>query len=58
MITKYNVEAGILLGNIQHMDDTLIGTLVIKITGEDENIKNAINYLKENNVLVEEVNYE
>lgn len=56
MILKYNVEASILLGNIQHMDDTLIGTLVIKITGEDENIKNAINYLKENNVLVEEVN--
>ena len=58
MITKYNVEASILLGNIQHMDDTLIGTLVIKITGKDENIKNAINYLKENNVLIEEVNYE
>ena len=40
------------------MDDTLIGTLVIKITGEDKNIKDAINYLKENNVLIEEVNYE
>ena len=58
MITKYNVEASILLGNIQHLDDTLIGTLVIKITGEDDNIKKAIKYLQENNVLVEEVNYE
>lgn len=58
MVTKYSVEASILLGNIQHMDDTLIGTLVIKITGEDKNIKDAINYLKENNVLIEEVNYE
>lgn len=58
MITKYNVEASILLGNIQHLDDTLIGTLVIKITGEDDNIQSAIKYLQENNVLVEEVNYE
>ena len=58
MIVKYNVEVSILLGNIQHMDDTLIGTLVIKITGENDNIKDAINYLKENNVLVEEVEYE
>lgn len=58
MIAKYNVEASILLGNIQHLDDTLIGTLVIKITGEDNNIQSAIKYLQENNVLVEEVNYE
>lgn len=58
MIVKYNVEVSILLGNIQHMDNTLIGTLVIKITGSDENIKNAISYLKENNVLIEEVEYE
>ncbi|MDE6357650.1 MAG: ATP-binding cassette domain-containing protein [Eubacteriales bacterium] len=58
MISKYNVEVSILLGNIQNMNNTLIGTLVIKITGENENIKKGIEYLKENNVIVEEVQNE
>lgn len=57
MISKYNVEVSILLGNIQNMDNTLIGTLVIKISGEAENIKKSIDYLIENNVIVEEVQY-
>lgn len=55
MISKYNVEVSILLGNIQNMNNTLIGTLVIKISGEDENIRKGIEYLKENNVIIEEV---
>ncbi|MDE6182602.1 MAG: ATP-binding cassette domain-containing protein [Eubacteriales bacterium] len=58
MISQYNVEVSILLGNIQNMNNTLIGTLVIKITGEDENIRKGIEYLKENNVIVEEVQNE
>lgn len=58
MIVKFNVEVSILLGNIQHMDDTLIGTLVIKITGQNQNIQKAIDYLRQNNVIVEEVKYE
>ncbi len=57
MISTYNVEVSILLGNIQHMDDNLVGTLVIKITGADEDIKKSIEYLKQNEVIVEEVSY-
>lgn len=55
VISKYNVEVSILLGNIQNINNTLIGTLVIKITGEKENIQKSIDYLRENNVIVEEV---
>ena len=57
MISTYNVEVSILLGNIQHMDVNLVGTLVIKITGADEDIKKSIEYLKQNEVIVEEVSY-
>lgn len=55
MISNYNVVVSILLGNIQNMNNTLIGTLVIKITGDSDCVKSAICYLRENDVLVEEV---
>lgn len=58
MISKFNLEVSILLGNIQNMDNTLVGSLLIKINGEGENIKKGIEYLKENNVIVEEVRFE
>lgn len=58
MISKFNLEVSILLGNIQNMDNTLVGSLLIKINGEGENIKKGIEYLKENNVIVEEVTFE
>ncbi len=51
MIKKYDVDAAILLGNIQSMENMLVGTLVLRINGA--NTDEAINYLKENDVLVE-----
>lgn len=56
MIKTHNVEVAILLGNIQHMDNMLVGTLVIKINGEEQDIKDSIEYLKKNKVLVEVLN--
>lgn len=56
MIVKNNVEAAILLGNIQHIDNMLLGTLVIRITGKTENINSAVKYLRDNGVLVEVLN--
>lgn len=56
MIKKYEVEAAILLGNIQHMEDMLVGTLVIKLNGSDGAIQSAIEYLRERKVLVEVLN--
>lgn len=56
MIKSHNVEVAILLGNIQHMENMLVGTLVIKIKGEKKDIDSSIDYLKNNNVLVEVLN--
>lgn len=56
IVSKYNVETSILLGNIQKMNETLIGTLVVNIIGNDDNVLSAINYLKENKVEIEVIN--
>ncbi|MFI3230143.1 MAG: ATP-binding cassette domain-containing protein [bacterium] len=55
IIKKFNIELSILLGNIQDMDSTLVGTLVLKLTGNSENVLNAIEYLKQHDVIIEEV---
>lgn len=56
IISKYNVEVSILLGNINKMNETLIGTLVVNIIGNNEDILSAINYLKDNNLEIEVIN--
>lgn len=58
MIKTFDIEASILLGNIEDINDTLIGHLVLKLEGENEQIEKAINYLKENNIQVEVITYE
>lgn len=55
MITQFDVEAAILLGNIQSMENMLVGTLVLRVDGKEENVKAAVNYLKDNGVIVEVV---
>ncbi len=55
IIKKFNIELSILLGNIQDMDSTLVGTLVLKLTGNSQNVLNAIEYLKQHDVIIEEV---
>ncbi len=58
MIKKFDIEASILLGNIEDINNQLIGHLILKLEGEQSNISYAINYLVENNVKVEVVEYE
>lgn len=58
MIKNFDIEASIILGNIEDINDTLIGHLVLKLEGESDSIEQAIDYLKENNIIVERVAYE
>ncbi|MCD7778670.1 MAG: NIL domain-containing protein [Clostridiales bacterium] len=53
MIKNYDVTAAVLLGNIQSMENMLVGTLVLRIDGKKENIKAAVGYLKDSGVIVE-----
>lgn len=57
MIKNYNIEASILLGNIEDINHSLIGHLVLKLEGEDDDIQKSIQYLKDNNISVEVINY-
>lgn len=53
MIRLYDVDVAILLGKIQQIEATLIGTLVIKVKGDLKNIDASIRYLQDNEVIVE-----
>jgi len=50
MIKKYGVEANILLGGIDHLQQTFIGSLIIELIGEEGEIKKAVAFLQESDV--------
>lgn len=50
MIKKYDVDANILLGGIDHLQHTFVGSLIVELMGEEEEIHQAVAFLKKNNV--------
>lgn len=50
---KYNVDANIIFGNVEIIQDAPLGGLIIIISGNEEDIEDAIKYLKSKNVEVE-----
>ena len=50
---RFGVETNILSGNIEYIDDTPIGNLVVTLNGSDGAITEAIAFLKKNNIEVE-----
>ncbi len=53
MIKKFDVDANILAGKIETIQDTNVGNLVLKITGNAENVSKAVEFLRENQVGIE-----
>jgi D-methionine transport system ATP-binding protein len=53
MVRKYDVDANILYGNIDHLQDTPFGVLIIELSGQSENITFAIKYLKSQGLQIE-----
>lgn len=53
MIKQFNIEVNILSGNINELVSTCVGHLILELSGEDEEVKRAIDYLKKQNVNVE-----
>lgn len=51
--TLYNVEASILFGNIEIIQNTFLGYLLIKLKGEKDSIKYSIKYLAKNKIKIE-----
>ena len=50
---EFNVDANIIFGNVEIIQESPLGGLIVIIKGQEEQIKKVINYLKENNVEVE-----
>ncbi|MDE4542441.1 methionine ABC transporter ATP-binding protein [Thermoanaerobacterium sp. R66] len=53
MIKNFDVEVNIISGNIERVQNSQIGNLLIKISGEQNSIKNAIKFLENNGLRIE-----
>lgn len=57
LIRRFAVDTNIIYGNVDHIKSTPYGTLVLEITGEDEEIQKSLNYLQERNLGIEVIGY-
>ena len=51
--TKFQVAANILFANVEIIQDTPVGTLLVGLSGEKSGIENALSYIKEQDVSVD-----
>ena len=51
--TQFQVAANILFANVEIIQETPVGTLLVGLTGEQSGIENALTYIKEQGVIVE-----
>lgn len=57
LVRAYKVDANILYGNIDTIQATPFGTLIIEISGEDRQVKTALNYLQSLDLGIEVIGY-
>lgn len=50
---KFKVDASILFGNVEIIQDVPVGNLIVKFNGSIEGIAQSIDYLRQNNIYVE-----
>lgn len=55
MVGRFGIKANILLGWIDCLETTIVGTLVVQLIGEEEAIGRALLFLAENSVACEEL---
>ena len=57
MIRRFNVDASILYGNIDHIQTTPFGTLIVELSGEQSAQEQALSYLKTRDLGIEVIGY-
>ena len=57
IIRKFDVCVNILYGNIDYFQETLFGTLIVEISGQDGNIQNALENLRQRELGLEVIGY-
>lgn len=55
LIREFGVDANILLGWIDSLQNITVGNLIIELTGDPKNIEQGMAFLREKNVLIEEL---
>lgn len=58
LVKKFDVDANIMMGSIDGIEDNIVGNLIVALEGESQNIDNAIEYLKEVSVGIEVISGE
>ena len=57
LIRRFNVDVNILSGNIDHLQHTPFGTLLVELSGEDAAIQGALHYLNAKELGIEVIGY-
>jgi D-methionine transport system ATP-binding protein len=57
LIRRFAVDANIISGNIDHLQDIPYGTLLIELSGKSEDVQNALNYLHARDLEIEVIGY-
>lgn len=57
LIKGCQVDVSIIYGNVDHIKQTPYGTLVVEISGADEDVQAALRYLRERNLGIEVIGY-
>lgn len=57
MIRRFNIDASILYGNIDHIQTTPFGTLIVELSGEQVALQQALSYLKTRELGIEVIGY-
>ena len=57
MVKRFAVDVSILYGNIDEMQNTMFGTLVLEIDGTEKGLKDALDYLQNQNLKSEVIGY-
>ena len=57
MVRRFNIDASILHGNIDHIQATLFGTLLVELSGEQKSLQEALSYLQTRELGIEVIGY-
>ena len=50
---KFNVDASIIFANVEIISETILGSMIVILSGQEENQESVIEYLKNNEIKVE-----
>ncbi|MGL4383116.1 MAG: methionine ABC transporter ATP-binding protein [Bacilli bacterium] len=58
LFEKYQIKTNILYGNVEYVNDVILGNLIITLKGDDLSIKEGLNYLNNLDIIIKEVHKE